>query len=286
MNRVNFVYGSFPDDTHFNGIEEAAESADLRLAREVVGRGIVSGFGLSMSAAGAVVAPGAGYDESGRQVHKADALASLFAALVRPAAGNGKWVAVYVAFTRNKYGEIYDDNNVKHDLYLDEDAEVKIEVGAEAALASAVRPAVASGVMVGDVLLDHDTAFVGLTVSTSRATKIPTVLALKGRELVVSRTVKGSDADSVLLSDLGLDPAGSYSASVQLRGSNAVLVTSTAVAISGGAITVRLAHIRPSHSLPQAGTPPVLVGEFTIGGFVVGDDAAIQYDLRVRREDI
>jgi hypothetical protein len=287
VNKTNFVLGSFPDDTQFNSVQDAGELADLRLAREAIGRGIVSGFGITLSAAGASVAAGSGYDEQGRQVHRSDPLTNTLATIERPAAGLVKWLTFSVQFSRNKYGEIYDDNNVKHDLYMDEDATLQIDAGSSAASAdSAVKPIVTTGVVIGDVPLDHSSAFALLTVKTDRVAYIPTLLTLKSRESVFHRSLKGSGTDVVAYADLGLDPAGTYTATVQLKGSNTVLVTGNSVVCGATEITVRLAHVRPGKALPQQGTPPVMIGEFTIGDFVIGDDSTIEYDLKVRREDI
>lgn len=71
-------------------------------------------------------------------------------------------------------------------------------------------------------------------------------------------------------------PEGSYSAYVQLVGSNTQNVHHIAVELSTSAITVRIYHVDNDSALPREGTPPIKFGQKLFGAFAWGDRQTIQ----------
>ena len=115
--------------------------------------------------------------------------------MARPSGAEVAWVTVWIKATRVVSGDIYDLDNVQHDLYFDEGAHAGITVGvAAAAEADAVKPALeADQVLVGDVLVDAATAWGSLVVDTERRK------ALSRRAGVVDRALLAAEKAIIML---------------------------------------------------------------------------------------
>jgi hypothetical protein len=284
VDKIQFVRGMFPDDTHLNGVQNAAEEADKRLALAVAGQGIVAGFDLSISGNIATVSPGLGFDGLGRAVHSNDPVALDLSTITRPSSGQYKWVTIYAAFSRKKYGDVYDDNNQRHDLYQDESVTLGLVQGAVGSQSGAERPSVGTNILVADLLVDAITPYASITPSLTRRSKIATLLSLKTRDSVARVSIDVAAAKTVTFSSLGL-PDGSYSVRAQLVGS-APFVRNLGVEVSGTGVTLYLYHDAFPYSSPVLGAPVIKVGAARVGTFKVGGLASVQVDLFIRKEDL
>lgn len=285
MDRINFVDGFFPGEVHFNGLQDAVEGSDQRLTAAVAGKGIVAGFDLSIAGNTVTISPGTAFDGLGRSVHSDDPITVDLSGVTRPASGQYKWVSVYVAFARNNYGDVYDDNNQRHDLYRDESAAGGLAEGAEGSQSSAARPSVGDNVLVGEILVDATSAFDVFTPSLTRRESVLSAVNLKNR-MVVARVSIDEAADKVVtFSELGLVD-GSYSVLAQLVGTNNRFVRSLAAEVTATDITLRLYHDNYPYHEPILGAPAIKVGAKKVGEFVVGDRESIAVDLFIRKEEL
>ena len=285
MDRINFVDGFFPGEVHFNGLQNAIEGSDQRLTAAVAGKGIVAGFDLSIAGSTATISPGTAFDGLGRSVHSADPITVDLSVVTRPAAGHYKWASVYVAFARNNYGDVYDDNNQRHDLYRDESAAGGLAEGSEGSQSSAVRPSVGDNVLVGEILSDATSTFDVFTPSLTRRESVLSAIDLKNR-MVVARVAINEAADKVVtFSELNLAD-GSYSVLAQLVGGNNRFIRSLAAEVTPSDITLRLYHDNYPYNEPILGAPAIKVGAKKVGEFVVGDRESIAVDLFIRKEEL
>lgn len=284
MDKIQFVQGMYPDDTHLNGVQNAAEEADKRLALAVAGQGIVAGFDLSIAGAVATVSAGSGFDGLGRSVHSDDPVTLDLSTITRPSSGQYKWVAIYAAFARNNYGDVYDDNNQRHDLYQDESIVLGLVQGAAGSQSGAERPSVGTNILVADLLVDTATPLESIIPSLTRRSKIVTLLSLKSREAVARVSIDVAAAKTVTFASLGL-PEGSYSVRTQLVGS-APFVRNLGVEVSGTGVTLYLYHDAFPYKVPVLGVPAIKVGAARVGTFKVGGRASVLVDLFIRKEDL
>lgn len=285
MDRINFVDGFFPSQVHFNGLQDAIEGADRRLARSVVGKGIITGFDVSIDGETVTVSPGLAFDADGRTVRSDDPLTVDLSAVQRPGSGQFRWVALYVAFARNNYGDVYDDNNQRHDLYRDEIAVGGYVTGGAGSAEGASRPSVGSHVLVADILIDSGSAMDSFPVNSGRRITIPSLVGLLGRTVVRRVYIDGDSQKVILFSELGLSD-GNYSVQAQLAGDNTRFIRSHAVQVTQSGITVRLYHDSHPYGVPVLGSPIIKVGTKTIGDFIIGDRENISVDLFIRKEDM
>ena len=171
MDRVNYVRGQVPPSADLNKAQEGAETVIDRLAKAVVPCRVAEGLTLDLTAG--EISAGLGYDPQGRRVVLPSALAADLSTVMRPGAGMVKWVAVALRWVRAGSGDVYDRNNVRHDRYHLDSAQLVLTEGAEATdEASAARPDFGDVLPIAEVLLDEATPIAMLTVDTSRRKEV------------------------------------------------------------------------------------------------------------------
>ena len=284
MDKIQFVQGMYPEDIHLNGLQGAAEDADKRLAVAIAGQGIVAGFDVTIGGSVATASAGSGFDALGRAVHSDDPVVLDLSGITRPPAGQYKWVAIFAAFARNNYGDVYDDDNQRHDLYQDESVSLGMVEGATGSQDSAERPSVGNDILLADVLIDASTPFESLLPSLTRRQAIATILSLKQREAVVRLLVDEAAAKTVTFSALGLAD-GPYSVRTQIVGA-APFVRSLGVDTTATGVTLYLYHDAHPYHTPVLGAPKIKIGSARVGTFAVGGRASIPVDVFIRKEDM
>lgn len=178
--KTNFVQGMYPEHIHFNMIQESTESADKRIAKAVAGKGIVFGFNFSIGNDIAYITEGEAFDGLGRQVHHSgDDIEIDLSGITRPTTGNWKWVSFYVSFITYASGDVYDDSNVRHDLYHEETVSAHFIEGEEGTEEEAGRPDIGDNVLVAEILIDSSASFASFTPSLSRRASIVPASSLK-----------------------------------------------------------------------------------------------------------
>ena len=231
------------------------------------------------------MSPGSGFDALGRAVYRDSALAVDLSSIIRPSAGQYKWITIYVAFARNSYRDVYDDNNQRHDLYHDEDASAGVLEGAPGSQGGAVRPVVTDNIVVADMLIDAASPMDTFALSTTRRERVLSAVDLKNRWAVVRTAVNEATAKVIPFASLGIAD-GSYAVLAQLATPNVRFVRSIGVETTQTGITLYLYHDRYPYPMPVLGSPTVKIGSRAIGTFIVGDRESIEVDLFIYKEGV
>jgi hypothetical protein len=284
MDKIQFVQGMYPEDIHFNGLQDSVEKADKTIAAALAGKGVAYGFALSITGDTAQVSPGLGFDETGRAVQSEDPVTVSLADIARPAAGQYKWLALVASFARNSYGDVYDDNNQRHDLYNDESMVLELVPGASGSLEGAVRPDEGDSIIIADILVDSATPFEELVPDYARRGRIVSLLDLLDREAVKRIAVDADGVKELSFASLGLAD-GTYSVKAQLIGSWP-FVRSLGVESIETAVKVYLYNDSYPYKTPVLGAPKIKVGTSPIGEFAVGGRESVPVDLFIRKEEI
>lgn len=284
MDKIQFVQGMYPEDIHFNGLQDSVEAADKTIAAALAGKGVAYGFDLSITGDTAQVTPGLGFDETGRAVQSEDPVSISLTGVTRPAAGQYKWLALVASFARNSYGDVYDDNNQRHDLYNDESMILELVQGASGSLEGVVRPDAGSSIIIADILVDSATPFDELVPDYTRRGRIVSLLDLLERETVKRIAVDTVGSKVLTFASLGIAD-GVYSVKAQLIGARP-FVRNIGVESTETAVTVHLYHDSYPYKTPVLGAPKIKVGTNPVGEFVVGGRESVPVDLFIRKEEI
>ncbi|MBN2536370.1 MAG: hypothetical protein JXB88_26035 [Spirochaetales bacterium] len=191
----------------------------------------------------------------------------------------------YTAFSRNVHGDVYDDENQRHDLYYDESITAGFVEGEESTQAEAVKPVVENNIIIADILIDSSTSFESFTPSYERREIIPTIIDLKNRLIITQINITETSEVIIPFTSMGL-PNGSYSVYCQLVGSNTAFIRNLAIETTGENITLRLYHDSVPYSLPVLGAPPLKIGGKKVGEFIIGNRDTITVNLFIRKEDL
>lgn len=284
MDKIQFVQGMYPEDIHFNGLQDSVEAADKTIVAALAGKGVAYGFALSITGDTAQVTPGLGFDETGRAVQSEDPVSISLTGVTRPAAGQYTWVALVASFARNSYGDVYDDNNQCHDLYNDESMILELVQGVSGSQEGAVRPDEGSSIIIADILVDAATPFEELVPDYVRRGRIASLLDLLDREVVKRIAVDADGVKELSFASLGI-AGGKYSVKAQLIGSWP-FVRSLGVENTEAAVKVYLYHDSYPYKTPVLGAPKIKVGTNPVGEFAVGSRESVPVDLFIRKEEI
>jgi len=277
VNRVNFVLGAYPDDIQMNRIQESAENTNKDTARTAIGRGVSTGFNLSVIDNMLNISPGVGYDDYGWNLKTTEPKQTDLSEITRPPAGQVKWVAITALYIRNNYGDTYDMDNNRHDLFLDDDVEIKLIQGPPGVSGSTIRPEIPSDLILADWQIDNTTPFADLPFDFTR--KI-TVVSISNAFFTRRVILSGSGPFEFLFSNIEI-PVGQYKIYTQMTGKNRWQMPVNVEEIAGG---VRLYTNYFDGQTVKSGTAHVKVGEKVIGAFKIGVSSEIITDLLFKLE--
>ncbi len=199
MDRINFVQGMYPEAAHFNSTQDEIEKLQNRVVIAFKGDGIVSGFTIRLDALEVTVSPGWGFDKEGQVIQTDTSIKHDLSSIQLPASGSYKWVSLVARFTRKASGDVYDDNNDRHDLFLHESmilTVIESEAGSKETIA---KPDIDSGLLLADILVD---ASGSCEVNEIRREKSPSFESIKEmtgshEKLTGADSVHGSTVEAV-----------------------------------------------------------------------------------------
>lgn len=168
MNRINYVQGQYLEAAYLQAMQDAIELIEIRLAKNLIGQGIFSGLEVTIKGSALQVSPGWGFGIEGKHIRAKNPVLYELSSIIQPASGLCKWITLTAQFTRNISGEVYDDNNTRHDLFFDESMVLSIIEGKADTKEKAEKPAITEGLLLIDILLEHETPWTDLVLNGSR----------------------------------------------------------------------------------------------------------------------
>ena len=170
MDKVNFVTGFMPDKPDFDRLQNSLEGGLENVAGAVAGKGIKTGFDVTIVGSTASASAGVGFDGLGRILIKKTPIAVDLGTLTRPARGQYRWVTIVLKYKVTERGQVLDiSNHPQPANYLD-DAELEIIDSATDGSASSIsKPAVTDyQVPLLDIRLDETSPWGNLVTDSSR----------------------------------------------------------------------------------------------------------------------
>ena len=171
MDRTNFPRGGVSSSANIERIQEYAQDAIGSVAHHVL-TGCLTGMGIDLATD--MVRPGESYLE-GRRYRLRSAITAGIGDLARPASGLSNWVSVFARYGTITDGTITDalgpNAGTERPEHVLEMITLTTVAGTPAA-SDQVRESIPEGaILIGDVLVDHDTALASLSVDDSRRTQ-------------------------------------------------------------------------------------------------------------------
>ena len=153
-------------------VNDSGIQSDLSSLGAHAAEGCMNGMVVDLQ--GSVVTTGDAW-HNGNRIRVREPAPIDLAGVARPPSGQFAWVSVLVVHAQLRVGEVRDRDGITHDQEILDSSTITLARGTNSSSsASAVRPSVPQAALVlGDVLLDSDTAVSSLTLDDSRRSKCP-----------------------------------------------------------------------------------------------------------------
>ena len=169
MNKRNFVTGFQPGKADFDGIQNDIESGLNRVARVIAGKGIESGFTVTIAGSTATVTAGRAFDGVGNPIVATAPVTVDLGTITRPATGKYKWATIVLKYQVAEAGSVVDLYNNTHPAQYQDSLAALILEGAEGTVDAITPPAhTNTQVPIIDIRVDHATAWEDLVTDSGR----------------------------------------------------------------------------------------------------------------------
>ena len=181
MNKVNFVTGFRPDKPDFDMLQDSLEDGLENVAAAVAGKGIKTGYDITITGTTASASAGIGFDGLGRILIKTDPITADLGTLPRPAAGLYRWVTLALRYKVTEEGQVLDINNQASPAQYLDDVEIEIiDTEADDIAANIIKPALTDyQVPLLDIRIDETSAWEDLVSDAIRKLALISISEMK-----------------------------------------------------------------------------------------------------------
>ena len=169
MNKRNFVTGFQPGKADFDGIQNDIESGLNRVAKVIAGKGIESGFTVTIAGSTATVTAGRAFDGVGNPIVATAPVTVDLGAITRPATGKYKWATIVLQYQVAEAGSVVDLYNNTHPAQYQDSLTALILEGTEGSATAITPPAhTNTQVPIIDIRVDATGAWETLATDSGR----------------------------------------------------------------------------------------------------------------------